>query len=382
MRSTHSAAPAAEASGNLVTDQDGEGNTSMKFGILFTSHPHVDKEPYPHREVHARVTAEILEADRLGYDIAWIAEHHFSNGYGILPDPFTYIGYLAALTRRIRLGTAVMTLPLYNPVRVVENTAFADILSEGRFILGLGSGYRPYEFEGMGVPFDERRDIQEEALEIVLDALHNRRIQHQGTYFNVDVSGDYEIFPASIQDPHVPLYLAAGTDRSIGVAARHGCGLMLSTLPGFDKIATQTAYYREALKEAPEKWQGNPAYGHVDQARWVYVAESDAKAKEDSAEGLIHHIKNFMAKNAAGYLGTVSEKDQGGELDYDELAATTLLHGSPDTVIRRLQELRDVTGITSLVLHYPPYYGVEKTLNSLRLFAEEVIPAFRTEAVA
>ncbi|SVD46025.1 uncharacterized protein METZ01_LOCUS398879, partial [marine metagenome] len=249
MRSTHSAAPAAETSGNLVTDQDGEGNTSMKFGILFTSHPHVDKEPYPHREVHARVTAEVLEADRLGYDIAWIAEHHFSNGYGILPDPFTYIGYLAALTRRIRLGTAVMTLPLYNPVRVVENTAFADILSEGRFILGLGSGYRPYEFEGMGVLFDERRDIQEEALEIVLDALHNRRVQHQGTYFNVDVSGDYEIFPASIQDPHVPLYLAAGTDRSIGVAARHGCGLMLSTLPGFDKIATQTAYYRKALKE-------------------------------------------------------------------------------------------------------------------------------------
>ena len=96
----------------------------------------------------------------------------------------------------------------------------------------------------------------------------------------------------------------------------------------------------------------------------------------------MHHIKNFMAKNAAGYLGTVSEKDQGGELDYDELTATTLLHGSPDTVIRRLQELRDVTGITSLVLHYPPYYGVQKTLNSLRLFAEEVIPAFRTEAAA
>ena len=61
----------------------------MKFGVLFTSHPHADLEPYPHRDVHARTTAEILEADRLGYDIAWIAEHHFSNGYGILPDPFT-----------------------------------------------------------------------------------------------------------------------------------------------------------------------------------------------------------------------------------------------------------------------------------------------------
>ena len=124
----------------------------MKFGVLFTSHPHADLEPYPHRDVHARTTAEILEVDRLGYDTAWIAEHHFSNCYGILPDPFTYIGYLAAKTKQIKLGPAVMTLPLYNPVRVVENAGFADILSNGRFILGLGSGYRPYEFEGMGMP--------------------------------------------------------------------------------------------------------------------------------------------------------------------------------------------------------------------------------------
>ncbi len=354
----------------------------MKFGVLFTSHPHADLEPYPHRDVHARTTAEILEADRLGYDIAWIAEHHFSNGYGILPDPFTYIGYLAAQTEHIKLGTAVMTLPLYNPVRVVENAGFADILSNGRFILGLGSGYRPYEFEGMGIPFDERRDIQEEALEIVLDALHHRQIKHQGKYFNLDVSGDYEIYPVGLQTPHVPLYLAAGTDRSIGVAAHHGCGLMLSTLPAFDKVAIQTEFYRTALNDAPKKWRGNPACGHIDQARWVYVAESDAKAKEDSAVGLVHHIKNFMAKNAAGYLGAVSEKDQGGELDYDELAETTLLHGSPDTVIRRLQQLQEMTGITSLVLHYPPYYGIDNTLKSLRLFAEEVMPAFRIGAVA
>ena len=149
-----------------------------------------------------------------------------------------------------------MTVRLYNQVVVFDIAVFADILSEGRFILGLGSGYRPYEFEGMGIPFDERRDIQEEALEIVLDALHNRQIKHEGKYFNLDVTGDYEIFPASIQTPHVPLYLAAGTDRSIGVAAHHGCGLMLSTLPAFDKIAIQTEFYRTELNDAPKKWCG------------------------------------------------------------------------------------------------------------------------------
>jgi alkanesulfonate monooxygenase SsuD/methylene tetrahydromethanopterin reductase-like flavin-dependent oxidoreductase (luciferase family) len=70
----------------------------MEFGILFTSHPNHVTEPYPHRDVHARVTAEIEAADSLGYDTAWVAEHHFSNQYGIMPDVFTYMGYLAART--------------------------------------------------------------------------------------------------------------------------------------------------------------------------------------------------------------------------------------------------------------------------------------------
>ena len=90
----------------------------MEFGILFTSQPHRDREPYPHRAVHQRVTDEIIAADRLGFDCAWLAEHHFSTEYGIMPDVWVYAGYLAALTKRIKLGMAVVTLPLANPVRI------------------------------------------------------------------------------------------------------------------------------------------------------------------------------------------------------------------------------------------------------------------------
>ena len=151
----------------------------MEFGILFTSHPNHASEPYPHRDVHARVTAEIEAADRLGYDTAWVAEHHFSNQYGIMPDVFTYLGNLAAKTSRIRLGTAVVTVPLYDPVRIVENMAFVDILSGGRVVLGLGSGYRPYEFDGFGRDFEIRRDVQEEAIGLVLDLLHKRLLAQQ-----------------------------------------------------------------------------------------------------------------------------------------------------------------------------------------------------------
>lgn len=350
----------------------------MEFGILFTSHPNHATEPYPHREVHARVTAEIQAADALGYDTAWVAEHHFSNQYGIMPDVFTYLGYLAAKTSRIRLGTAVVTVPLYDPIRVVENMAFVDILSGGRVMLGLGSGYRPYEFEGFGRDFDARRDVQEEAIDLILELLHARRVAHKGAHFRSTIEGEYEIFPVSRQEPHPPLFMAAGTERSMAYAARHGFGLMLSTLPSFDTLASQIGFYRRHCPAAPAPLNANPAHGKVDIARWVYVGETDAAAKRDSEDGIIRHLTHFLGKATAGYLGTVSEKDRSAGLDYDDLAATTLLHGSPETVVRRLRELRDKTGLTSLLLHYPPYYGHDKAMRSLRLFAERVMPEFRT----
>jgi alkanesulfonate monooxygenase SsuD/methylene tetrahydromethanopterin reductase-like flavin-dependent oxidoreductase (luciferase family) len=349
----------------------------MEFGILFTSHPNHATEPYPHRDVHARVTAEIEAADALGYDIAWVAEHHFSNQYGIMPDVFTYLGYLAARTSTIRLGTAVVTVPLYDPIRVVENTAFVDILSGGRMVLGLGSGYRPYEFEGFGKDFDARRDVQEEAIDLILDLFHTRRASHKGAHFRSTIDGDFEIFPVSLQEPHPPLFMAAGTERSMAYAARHGFGLMLSTLPSFATLAKQIGFFRTHGAQAPAHLARNPAHGKVDVARWVYVAETDAEAKRDSADGIVRHLTHFMSSATAGYLGNVSEKDRSVKLDYDDLANTTILHGSPETVTRRLRELRDQTGLTSLLLHYPPYYGHEKAMKSLRLFAERVMPEFR-----
>ena len=349
----------------------------MEFGILFTSHPNHATEPYPHREVHARVTAEIEAADRLGYDTAWVAEHHFSNQYGIMPDVFAYLGYLAARTSRIRLGTAVVTLPLFEPVRVVENMAFIDILSGGRITLGLGSGYRPYEFEGFGRDFDARRDVQEEAIELILELVHKRRVKHAGTYFKSTIEGDYEVFPVSLQQPHPPLFMAAGTDRSMGYAARHGFGLMLSTLPSADTLARQIGFYRTHLQEAPAPLNRNPAFGKIDIARWVYVAETDAQAKADTKDGIVKHIAHFMSGATAGYLGNVSEKNRVDTLSYDDLDANTLLHGSPATVTKKLKSLEARTGMTSLLLHYPPYYGHDKAMKSLTLFAEKVMPEFR-----
>jgi alkanesulfonate monooxygenase SsuD/methylene tetrahydromethanopterin reductase-like flavin-dependent oxidoreductase (luciferase family) len=152
---------------------------------------------------------------------------------------------------------------------------------------------------------------------------------------------------------------------------------MLSTLPSVDTLARQVGFYREHLPEAPAPLYQNLACGKVDIARWVYVAETDAAAKRDTEAGIVRHISHFMSSATSGYLGNVSEKSRVDTLNYDTLAATTLVHGSPDTVIAKLHALRATTGLTSLLLHYPPSYGHEKTMQSLRLFAERVMPEFR-----
>jgi alkanesulfonate monooxygenase SsuD/methylene tetrahydromethanopterin reductase-like flavin-dependent oxidoreductase (luciferase family) len=349
----------------------------MEFGILFTSHPNTEAEPYPHRDVHARVTAQIVRADEIGFDYAWVAEHHFSNEYGIMPDVFVYAGYLAALTKRIKIGTAVVTLPLANPLRVAENAAFVDILSNGRFVLGLGSGYRQYEFDGFGIDFDKRRDIQEEALPVLMELLHAKRIEHKGKHFTANVHGDYEVFPHSIQQPHPPIFLAAATERSIGVAARMGYGIMMSSWTPFAELARQTKTYRAALEQTPAKWRDNAARGHVDVARWVYVAETDAAAKRDSEEGIMRNLAHFSSGHTSGYLGTVSQDVGASPRDYDALSKDIILHGSPRTVVEKIETLREMAGVDSVMLHYPPWYGQQKALASLELFASEVIPKFR-----
>jgi alkanesulfonate monooxygenase SsuD/methylene tetrahydromethanopterin reductase-like flavin-dependent oxidoreductase (luciferase family) len=350
----------------------------MEFGILFTSHSNLELEPYPHRDVHARVTREVVRADELGFDYAWVAEHHFSNEYGIMPDVFVYAGYLAALTSRIKIGTAVVTLPLANPVRVAENAAFVDILSGGRFALGLGSGYRKYEFDGFGIDFDARRDIQEEALPLLIELLHNKRVDHRGKQFRFKIDGQYELFPHALQQPHPPIFLAGATERSIAVAGRMGLGLMLSTWTPFEELARQIAGYRAALEDTPQPLRANPARGHVDIARYVYVAETDAKARAESEAVIMRHLHHFSSGHTSGYLGTVSQGGATSQRDYDALDRDIILHGSPATVIAKLERLRDMTGAASLMLHYPPWYGVDKALASLEMFATEVMPKFKS----
>ena len=312
----------------------------MEFGILFTSHPNTDTEPYPHRDVHARVTQQILRADELGYDYAWVAEHHFSNEYGIMPDVFVYAAYLAALTKRIKIGTAVVTLPLANPLRVAENTAFVDILSNGRFALGLGSGYRKYEFDGFGIEFDARRDIQEEALPLLMDLFHDKRADSSRQIFQFQRRR-----PVRIVSP--PAAGAASADfscrRDRSLDRRGGQDGLWPVSLQLDAVFRAGAPERGlslavAGNAAAASLQSGPrpcGCSPVGLCRETQMP----RAKHESEPGIMRNLAHFGSGHTSGYLGTVSQDVGAAPRDYDTLVRDIILHGSPATVIAKIQEL-------------------------------------------
>src|SRR5262249_50804080 len=157
-----------------------------------------------------------------------------------------------------------------------------------------------------GADFESRRDVQEEALPLLMDLLIDKRSGHKGRHFKVAVEGEYEMFPHALQQPYPPIYLAGATERSIATAGRMGFGLMLSTWTPSQELGRQTAAYRQHLEETPVRLRGNPGRGHIDIARWTYVAETDAKAKAESEAGIMRHLKHFSSGHTSGYLGTVS----------------------------------------------------------------------------
>jgi len=138
----------------------------------------------PPHEVFREHIEQVIHADRLGFEIAWFAEHHFSN-YCICPSPLIMAARCAGVTQRIRLGSAVVVTPLYDPARLLAEIGMVDCLSEGRLVLGVGSGYQPYEFGRFGKDLAQARQMLNEFLDMLHLAFGNETFTYHGEHYRM-----------------------------------------------------------------------------------------------------------------------------------------------------------------------------------------------------
>ena len=207
----------------------------MDFGIFnLMGSRDTDK---PAAQVFNEVAEQTRQADQLGYAIAWFAEHHFSN-YCLCASPLMMVAHCASITQKIRLGTAVVVLPLYNPARLAAEIATADALSNGRLMLGIGAGYQPYEFERFGVDLAQNLEMTNEFSDILDLAFSEGFFSYSGKHYQMPKTH----IPVRLVQEKLPIYVAGHTQAMFRAAARHGYRVLTSgRVGGAELLAEQYA---------------------------------------------------------------------------------------------------------------------------------------------
>jgi alkanesulfonate monooxygenase SsuD/methylene tetrahydromethanopterin reductase-like flavin-dependent oxidoreductase (luciferase family) len=306
-----------------------------------------------------------VEAESLGYHSTFLVEHHFT-GWSQVSATLNLLTYLAARTKTLRLGTAVMVLPWHNPVLLAEQAATLDVLSGGRLDFGIGKGYRHSEFTGFCMPSEEAEARFEEGLEVILKAWTSEgRFSHHGKFWNFE---NIVVEPAAAQRPRPPIWMAAGSEPSIRKVATRGFNLLLDQFAGPDLIRQRLEFFRSELNSVGRTYDPT----EVVVARDLYVAK-DRQDKEDAIERLNANRQRTIdvskAPNRTGGSHILSYAKSGAP----EVASTLI--GTADEIYDKLVAL-DEAGAEYVILSV-----LGGSRPSLRQFANEIIPEFNSNRV-
>jgi alkanesulfonate monooxygenase SsuD/methylene tetrahydromethanopterin reductase-like flavin-dependent oxidoreductase (luciferase family) len=335
-------------------------------------------------QAYWELVAQAEQADSLGYDSFWLAEHHFVRSFSILAAPLTLHAALAQRTKKIRLGMSVSTLPLCQPVRLAAEAAVVDILSDGRLNLGVGRGH-PWLYAGFNIPAEESRARFQENLEIILKAWAEERFSHEGNFYKLR---DLSVVPKPVQKPHPPLYMGCITRESFEGAARLGARIMLPStmIASFPSLREGQEIYERVWKE-----QGRETREVVSVISTpVYVAETKEAALTE-AKGFIMNYYQSVRDAAHVLLSQYKQVPKGygiyadilkllDRLTYDIVLEDHVLFGDPDMVIEKLKRIEQMVGFTQ---HnsITNFGGIDHNLvmKSQKLFSQYVIPCFKSE---
>ena len=321
--------------------------------------------------IFRRVVEYAIEAEQLGYDAVWFAEHHFSN-YGYIPNPLLMATRIAAETSKIRVGTAVLVLPFWDPLRVAEDIALTDQLTDGRLEVGVARGYQPFEFRRFGLEMDDARDRTDESLAIMTKALTGETFEFEGKFHQIP---ETTLYPRPRQQPRPPIWLAASTEESFEIGGRYGLRA-LTTQSGrpLGILEQSWSNYRRVRQKYPDAPSEFGVQGQV------VVTPTDDESRTQMEHFLYQSRQATALRHGREHVvsGVSEPLPFEGEPDLEEMFQNRTLSGAPPTVIEKLRRYTEVADISMLscVMHGGGMTH-ETVLQSLRLFAKEVMPAFR-----
>lgn len=235
-------------------------------------------------QVLALTTDAVRLAEQTGFDATWFAEHHFTSA-SICPNPLLMVAHCATITKRIRLGTGVVVLPLHNPLRAVQEIGLAQLMSNGRLNLGIATGHQFHEFHGYGIDLASRSDMMHEEWDILIQGLTTGRVDHQGKHYS------YPPAPICIAPGLPPIYLAGASGSLLERAGRTGATLLVSQ-------GIRTAEMALPLKAKAE--EGYRAGGFTGRdmplglQRYIFVTDDPAEQRR-AAEGLLKLARTTLS---------------------------------------------------------------------------------------
>jgi alkanesulfonate monooxygenase SsuD/methylene tetrahydromethanopterin reductase-like flavin-dependent oxidoreductase (luciferase family) len=334
----------------------------MKLGIYLNAQHSEGDDP-------ARRFAEAVEQvrliRRLGFDSIWGGEHHATPGFHYFPL-LPFLQRLAAEAEGMWLGTNLVLLPLHNPVELAEVGAFLDVISGGRFLLGVGLGYRSEEFAIFGVPMAERVSRLTEGVEIIRRLWTEDRVTHHGRHWQLD---GVTIRPRPLQQPRPPIMVGSQVPAGIARAARIADGWMVVPVPTVDEFAAQAAAFAAARAEA-----GLPPARHVCRLLEVACAPDEETAIRRTAPFL---LEKYAAYLTWGIPGITLESGAPPAAQLRHLATNRFALGSPTQVTEALLR-QHRAGATHLTMRVSwPGMAQDDVLAGIELLGREVLPEVR-----
>jgi alkanesulfonate monooxygenase SsuD/methylene tetrahydromethanopterin reductase-like flavin-dependent oxidoreductase (luciferase family) len=322
------------------------------------------------------ILAQIALGDTLGFDTVWLGELHFSRSFSILADPLMVLAAAAQRTSRIRLGTAVTLLPLHNPVKIAEQAAITDLLSNGRLEFGVGRGTAPIHYVGYNVAQEESRERFEEALDVIIQAWTHERFSHQGKYFSVR---DITVVPRPVQQPYPPIRLAANSPETFAIAGERGFPIFATPLINPpDKLLSYLQTYRDAL--APG------AKGDRALAFSVHVAASRDQARQECEPSILHFFRTVIERlrpfgevDIKGFEAFQQVLARMQRMRFEDIDLEIGVFGDPAYCIERIRALQRSFDVDEFICYFNQGGIMDPGLvrQSMTLFANEVLPHLR-----